>query len=169
MRGENKETLKIICGKGIREKAIELLQLTFGDGIPNKYKNFEEKYNVEFVELENGQAFENESFKITAYDLEHGTCKPIMGYVLEKEGNTVGYATDTIKCDNVKVICQNANIVFLDATNTMPSRMHMGVNEVVEIAKEFPNTKIYAIHRSDYDHSNIAEIAFPEDGEIIEL
>ena len=53
--------------------------------------------------------------------------------------------------------------IFIDATNTVPTRMHMGVEEVEYLAKEYPNTKIYAIHRSDYIHNHIKTIEFPED------
>ena len=74
IRGENNKLLHIICGKGIREKTIALFDLTFGDGIPDKYKNFEEKFNVKFVEMENGGSFETPEFKLTAFELEHGTC-----------------------------------------------------------------------------------------------
>lgn len=169
IRKENKEVLNIICGKGIKEKTIKLFELCFGDGNKNKYKNFEEGYNVKFIELENGQTFETDWGKITAYDLEHGNCKPIMGYTLEKEGKTIGYATDTILCENVKTICEKSDYAFLDATNTIPTGMHMGVEEVIWLSKEYPNCKIYAIHRSDYVHSHIKEINFPEDGDTIEI
>lgn len=169
IRKENAETLKIICGKGIREKTIKLFELSFGDGIKNKYKDFEKKYNVEFVELSNLQVYEDKNIKITAYDLEHGTCKPIMGYVLEKDGRVLGYATDTTLCDNVIKICERADIAFLDATNTIPTGMHLGLGEVIELSKKYPKTRICAIHRSDYVHSHIKEIEFPEDGDVIEI
>lgn len=169
IRKENKETLKIICGKGIKEKTIKLFELCFGDGNKNKYKNFEEGYNVKFIELSNGETYEDESVKITAYNLEHGTCKPIMGYIVEKNGKVLGYATDTTLCENVKKICEKSNCVFLDATNTVPTKMHMGVEEVEWLAKEYPRAEVYAIHRSDYVHSHIKTINFPEDGEIINL
>ena len=167
IRGENDKLLYIICGKGIREKTIGLFELTFGDGIPDKYKNFEEKYNVKFIELESEEYFETEEFKITAFDLEHGTCKPILGYVLKKDGKSIGYATDTVLCDNVREICKRADIVFLDANAPISSGMHMGVCDVINLSKEYPNKKIYAIHRADYVHEHITEINFPEDGEVI--
>lgn len=169
IRKENKETLPIICGKGIREKVKELFELCFGNGNKDKYKDFEEKYNVRFIELENGQTFEDNGIKLTAYDLEHGNCKPILGYTLEKEGKTLGYATDTTVCENVDKICQKSNIAFLDATNTTPTKSHMGLDEVMKISEKYPECKIYAIHRSDYVHSNINQIQFPEDEQIIEL
>lgn len=169
IRKENEETLPIICGKGIREKTIELFELCFGNGNKDKYNDFEEKYNVKFIELEDGEIYSNNEFKLTAYSLEHGGCKPILGYTLEKEGKTIGYATDTTLCENVEKICKKSNIVFLDATNTIQSKSHMGLDEVIELSKKYPECKMYAIHRSDYVHSHIKEINFPEDEEIIKL
>ena len=169
IRGENTELLYIICGKGIRKKIITLFDLCFGDGNPHKYDNFEEKYNVKFIELENGQSFEDNGMKLTAYDLKHGNCVPILGFVLKKEGKVVGYATDTILCDNVKDICKKSNIAFIDATKLVATPSHMALSDVVNLAKEYPNCKIYVIHRSDYDHNGINEVQFPEDGQIITL
>ncbi len=169
IRQENKETLHIICGKGIRKKVIELFELCFGDGNKNKYTDFEEKYNVAFDELKAGESFQTEDMKITAYDLKHGNCNPILGFTIEKDDKTVGYATDTTLCDSVEEICEKSQVAFLDATNTIPTNSHMGVDQVVELSKKYPNCKIYAIHRSDYTHNHIKEIQFPEDGDIIEI
>lgn len=167
IRGENQETLQIICGKGIKEKTIELFALCFGN--KGEDFDFERTYNVHFNELEDLDVFEGKDFKLTAYELEHGSCKPILGFTLEKDGKVLGYATDTIICDNVESICDKSDIVFLDATNTIPTNSHMGLDEVVEIAKKHPNIDVYAIHRSDYVHSHITEVKFPEDGEEIIL
>lgn len=169
IRKEDKELLHIICGKGIKEKTIKLFELTFGDGNKDKYKNFEEKYNVKFTELENEETFETKNMKITAYELEHGTCKPILGFTIEKEGKTIGYATDTIVCNNVEKICQKSQIAFLDSNKTIPTKSHMSLEEVIKLSKKYPNCKIYAIHRSDYAHEDIKKIEFPEDGQIIEI
>ena len=170
IRGENTNLLHIVCGKGMREKTIKLFDLTFGDGKPEKYSNIENKFNIDFIELDDGEVFENNNLKITAYNLKHGTCKPIIGFILEKENSpAVGYATDTIMCDNVLKICERANYLFLDATAPVKSQMHMGVENLIEISKRYPEKEIYAIHRGDYEHENIIEINFPEDGDIIEI
>ncbi len=169
IRNENKECLKIICGKGVRETIINLFELCFGDGQKNKYKDFEKKFNVEFIELKNNQVYKDEDLEITAYELEHGGCKPILGFTIEKNKKIIGYATDTTLCTNVKTICQKSDIAFLDATNTVPTKSHMGLNELLELKAEFRNCRICAIHRSDYVHNHIEGIEFPEDGEIIEI
>ncbi len=167
IRGENQETLEIICGKGIKEKTIELFALCFG--YKDEDYDFEKAYNVHFNELSTGDTFKTDEFTLTAYELEHGNCKPILGFTLEKDGKVLGYATDSIICSGVDAICEKSDIVFLDATNTIPTNSHMGLNEVIEYANKYPEKDIYAIHRSDYVHSHITEVKFPEDGEEIIL
>lgn len=169
IRKEDKETLPIICGKGIKEKTIKLFELCFGNGNKDKYKNFEEKYNVHFIELENGQSYSENGIKLTAYKLEHGGCVPILGYTLEKEGKVLGYATDTTLCENVENICEKSDIAFLDATSTVQTKSHMGLDEVIKLARKYPKCKMYAIHRSDYEHNDIKEVEFPKDEQIIKL
>lgn len=171
IRKENNEQLKIICGKGIKSKVLELFELCFGNNKKTKYtsKNFEEGFNVEFIELENGEIFKTEDMEITAYELEHGECKPILGFTLKKNGKTIGYATDTTLCENVRKICENSEYALIDATNTISTNSHMGLEETVQVAKKYPKCKIYAIHRSDYVHSHVKEVNFPEDGEVLEI
>lgn len=169
MRGEDTNLLYIICGKGIKEKVIQLFELCFGDGNKEKYENFEEKYHVKFIELTNGESFATDQMKITAYELEHGDCKPILGFTIEKDNKTVGYATDTTLCDNVKKICEKSDCAFLDATRMFSTKSHMGLEEVIALSEQYPNTKIYAIHRNDDVYKEDVNIEFPNDGDTIEI
>lgn len=169
IRGETTNLLYIICGKGIKEKVIQLFELCFGDGNKEKYENFEEKYHVKFIELTNGESFATDQMKITAYELEHGDCKPILGFTIEKDNKTVGYATDTTLCDNVKKICEKSYCAFLDATRMFSTKSHMGLGEVITLSEQYPNIKIYAIHRNDDVYKENVNVEFPNDGDIIEI
>lgn len=169
IRGEDTEVLYIICGKGVKEKIIQLFELCFGDGNKEKYENFEEKYHVKIVELEDGEYFTTAKMKITAYELQHGDCKPILGFTVEKDDKIVGYATDTTLCDNVRKICEKSDYAFLDATRMFSTKSHMGLEEVISLSEEYPNTKIYAIHRNDDVYKENVNIEFPNDGDIIEI
>ena len=169
IRGETTNLLYIICGKGIKEKVIQLFELCFGDGNKEKYENFEEKYHVKFIELTNGESFATDQMKITAYELEHGDCKLILGFTIEKDNKTVGYATDTTLCDNVRKICERSDYAFLDATRMFSTKSHMGLEEVIALSEEYPNTKIYAIHRNDDVYKENVNVEFPNDGDIIEI
>ena len=164
-----KRTLPIIGGVGIKKKAIELFQLAFGDGNKDKYKHFERDFNVKFIELKNGEKYEEAGFKITAYDLEHGDCKPITGFILEKDGKKLGYASVTILCEILQIMCKEAEIMCIDATISVPTRMHIGLEEVLWLKEQNTSTRFLAIHWSDYVLSHIMEVEFPEDGESIEV
>ena len=122
--------------------------------------------NVDSKQMGNVQTAE---MKITAYELQHGDCKPILGFTLEKDDKTIGYATDTTLCDNVKKICEKSDCAFLDATRMNATNSHMGLEDVINISEEFPNKKIYAIHRNDDVYKENVNVEFPNDGDIIEI
>lgn len=170
IRNEHTErTLPIIGGVGLKKRVIELFNLAFGDGNKDKYNNFERDFNVKFIELNNEEEYIGEDFVIKAYELEHGACKPILGFILEKENKKVGYATDTILCENLQKMCKELDVICIDATNTVPTRMHIGLEEVLWLKEQNKDKRFIAIHRSDYVHNHIKEIEFPEDGEYIEI
>lgn len=169
IRGEDKNALHIICGKGVKDKVIQLFELCFGNGNKEKYKKFEEKYNVRFIELTDGEYYQTDKMKITAYELQHGDCKPTLGFTIEKENKTIGYATDTTLCDNVKKICKKSNYAFLDTTRMFSTNSHMGLEDVIKLSEEFPNTKIFAIHRNDDVYQENVNVKFPNDGDTIEI
>lgn len=169
IRGEDQRMLYIFCGKGIREKVIQLFELCFGNGNKEKYEDFNKKFNVKFFELGDGEYVQTAEMKITAYELQHGDCKPILGFTLEKDDKTIGYATDTTLCDNVKKICEKSDCAFLDATRMKATNSHMGLEDVINISEEFPNKKIYAIHRNDDVYKENVNVEFPNDGDIIEI
>ena len=170
IRNEHTErTLPIIGGVGLKKRVIELFNLAFGDGNKDKYNNFERDFNVKFIELNNEEEYIGEDFVIKAYELEHGACKPILGFILEKENKKVGYATDTILCENLQKMCKEMDVICIDATNTVPTRMHIGLEEVLWLKEQNKDKRFIAIHRSDYVHNHIKEIEFPEDGEYIEI
>ena len=83
---------------------------------------------------------------------------------MEKE-----FVNDTNYLDQHFLVDKSVMNAFLDACNPIASNMHMGVQDVVNLSREYPEVKLYAIHRSDYEYENITEIEFPEDGDVIEI
>ena len=171
-RGIRKETenkLTIIGPIGVRKKTIELMNFTHSDGDKHKYDNIEEKYNVEFVELDNEDYYFTSQFKLSALSLKHGECVPVNGYVLEKENKKISYACDTSFCDNFYNMCSISNFIFSDVTGLKTTENHIGLEDYKELYKKYPNCKFYAIHRGEYDFSGIDSVEFPNDGEIQEI
>lgn len=172
-RGIRKETndykLIIIGPVGLRKKTIDLMTFTHGDGNEHKYDKIEEKYNIEFIELNNEEHYCTDKFKITALSLKHGTCLPVNGYILEKGGKNISYACDTIFCENYCKMCDISNYIFSDVNGLKSTDVHMGLENYKELCAKNLNCKFYAIHRSDYDVNDIDNIKFPNDGEILEI
>lgn len=169
IRKENSKKLPIIGGAGLKKRVLEIFYLAFGDGNSHKYDNFENDYNVEFIELKNGETYEGHDFKIKAYELEHGFCKPILGFAFEKEGKMLGYATDTTDCENLRRLIKDSESILIDSTNISGTRSHIGLDEVIKLKEEFNDKRFMAIHRGDYNHDDVYNIEFPNDGDIIEI
>ena len=67
IRKEAEKKLTIIGPIGIKRKTIELMNFTHSDGDEHRYDNLEEKYNIEFIELDNKDFYCTNEFKITAF------------------------------------------------------------------------------------------------------
>ena len=169
IRNETENKLTIIGPIGVRKNTIELLKFTHSDGDEHRYDNIEETYNVEFVELNNGEQYFTSKFKIIALSLKHGECNPINGYILEKENKKISYACDTSFCDNFYNMCSISNCIFSDVTGLKTTEMHIGLEDYKELYKKYPNCKFYAIHRGEYDVNGIDSVEFPNDGEILKI
>ena len=169
IRKEIENKLIIIGPIGTRKKTVELMNFTHGDGDEHKYDDIEEKYNVEFIELQSEESYETEKFKITALSLKHGGCVPINGYILEKDNKILSYACDTSFCDNYNEMCIKSNYIFSDVTGLKTTDMHIGLEDYKELYKKYPNCEFYAIHRADYNTKDINGVKFPYDGDTLEM
>ncbi len=145
------------------------MNFTHGDGDEHKYDDIEEKYNVEFIELQNEEQYETEKFKITALALKHGGCVPINGYILEKNNKILSYACDTSFCDNYYEMCSKSNYIFSDVTRLKTTDMHIGLEDYKELYKKYANCEFYAIHRADYNTKYINGVKLSNDGDILEI
>ena len=169
IRKELSQKLTFIGPKGLRKKVIDLMNFTHGDGNEHKYDEIENKYNIEFVELENDQKYNTDTFNITAFSLNHGPCIPVNGYILEKDNKKIAYACDTSFCDNYYIMCKNSDYLFSDVTGLETTNMHIGFEDYKKLYEKYPNCKFYAVHRGDYEVSKIGNVVIPNDGEILKI
>lgn len=154
---------------GLKNKMTQLMEFTHGDGGQNRYDNMEEKYNIEFVELKNEETYTTNEFKITAYSLDHGRCKLVNGYLLEKEDKVLSYACDTTICENFYTMCGLSDYMIADVTKLNTTEMHMGLEDYKKMSNQYKDCAFYAVHRTEYDISGIDTVKFPNDGDILEI
>jgi len=169
-RGEIDNKLYIIISISGRRKVIDMMKFSFGNGIKDAYENIEEKYNVEFIELDVDEKYEFEDYEIEAIQQKHGNCIPTYGYLLRKDGITIGYTGDTSVNENLFKMCQKADYMFTDATTYAPIEGgdHMSFEELREISEKYNSCKFYAVHRGDYEIKNKGKVIVPNDGEEFE-
>ena len=153
--------LTIIGPKGLKDRIIFLLNWGLADGNAI-YNNFEEKWNMQVVELEPEQEYIINDKILKTYKLDHGYNKEVMGYTYD---NKVAYLTDTKMCYSVYKLASEINNVIIDTLDIKPFKQHLNVEEVMTLAKSNPNNNFYAIHRDDYDTTNYNDINFPNDGD----
>lgn len=158
-------SLTIISPPNGRQKIIDLLNFVHGDGNPEKYNLIEEKFNIKIIELQNSNIFIAPDFSLTAYELNHGNCKPIYGYLLEYENHKLAYCTDTVNCENYKKLCNLSEYIFSDCNELESLPMHIGAYELLEIAKNHPSKTFFAIHRGNFENLESDNIIFPKDGD----
>ncbi len=65
---------------------------------------------VETRELEPGAVLEEEGACILAMPTDHSPVHPTLGFRIEAEGKVVAIAGDTVPCDGLDAICQDADI-----------------------------------------------------------
>lgn len=169
IRKEKEQKLTIIGPTGLRKKVMDLMSFTHGDGDQHKYDKIEEKYNIEFVELKNEEQYCAPNFKLTALALQHGNCVPVNGYILEKQNQKISYVCDTTFCENFDKICQISDYILLDVNGLETTKSHMGLQDLKKVCTNYPKCRFYAVHRADYDIERSDQIAFPKDGEILEI
>lgn len=166
----NEQTITFFGAIGLKQKIIDLMKLSHADGNEHKYDKIEEKYNIRFVELKEGEQYQEDNFSITSIRLKHGNCYPAYGYLLEKENHKIAYCCDTTLFDEFYDICQNVNYMFSEVNGLKTDAMHTGLEDYRVVANRFKNCQFYALHRSDYPTDNTIEnLHFPMDGDVLEI
>ena len=165
IRKETENKLTIIGPKDVKEKIVELMYFTHGDGSSDKYNNIEEKYNIEFAKL-NEEEKEFNDFSLKSISLKHGNTFPCNGYVLKTKDYAIGYTGDTTICSGLAELINLSDHIFIDVAFKETTETHLGYLELEQIAKENLNKKFYAVHRGDYVIKNLTKnIIVPMDGD----
>ncbi len=141
------DKLKIYCPQGTIEKFIQLNTMFYGGCDEANIDNYNKC--LEFIYLEDGLTFDIGEYKVEAYKVEHGAPETFGFTFTNKQGFTVGFSADTRVCDNLHKILQKSNVAFVELSATTPHKTHICIEEFEELLKQYPNTKIYAVHTSD--------------------
>lgn len=171
--GENTQNpLNIYGPQGLESKIKELYDILV---FPIDFETAKEKAKVKFVEFKKleHKSIDGKNF-VTSFEVEHGNCKPAYGYIVERDNYKIGFSGDSAYCESVSQIVEQSDIAILDMCFIEAKKVHMGVEEVVKIAKSYPNKKFATTHmqedaRKEAKGKKIGNLIVPNDGEVIEV
>jgi len=157
-------SLCLIGPAGLRQKLLafnELLMPDTFDGVST---------NVEFAELNNGESYKNAAFALKAFKVIHGSLN-CNGYIFAKDKVTLGYSGDSSYCDSIISNIKNAKTWVIEANDlTEMKDVHIGLNQVEELAAKHKDTNFYVVHRKDYPaKTEFKNIIFPDDNQTINI
>lgn len=82
-----------------------------------------------------------------AVRVEHAPELECYGYLIEHEGRTIGYSGDTTMCEGLRDIAANADVLVLECDHhDRPSPIHMNLDEVRALRRQFPNVPFIITH-----------------------
>lgn len=162
--------LKIVGSKELKEKTRQLLEL----GFPNESEKTFDMANVEWIEVEELQEIKLKDYIVNPIRVKHDKLIPCYGYMISKEGKTIGYSGDSIYCDAIDEIIEKSDVVILDMSTSKGNEGHMGMDNIEEISKKYPSKKIIATHMHEYTHEearkwNISNVVIPEDDQEFQI
>lgn len=105
---------------------------------------------------------------------EHLTIKYANGYILKDENISIGLTGDSTFCQGVKNIASKVNYLIADMTLETGNESHMGINNILELLKEYPNLKVIPIHMHDGTRKEAMKLGVDnliilQDGDVLRL
>jgi len=170
-RGQKRtEPLTLIAPLGAMDRYKTLYTLALPeDNLDTIYENA--KLNViEISDKELRKPFIICDYKIYVYKMSHGGIAAY-GFRIEKDTNSIAFTCDSIMCDNVLKVIQNAKIAFVDITNLEKSRIHMGIEDLEILKAKFPNCKVFPVHMTDNTLEELIKRGYevPQDGDVFNI
>ena len=87
------------------------------------------------------------------------------GFVIESDGQRVGFSGDSAMCNNVRKILKTSQAAFLDSSNVEPNNKHLSASEIISLSKEFSSCKIIPVHLTYRSRALLEkEIEIPKEG-----
>lgn len=167
------DTLKIYGPRGLTDRVKGLFDI----GFPGDFEKIENSgVAIEFIEfdkLDKKEILPN--VIVSSVEMIHGNLKPAFGYIVEKRGKKIGLTGDTTICEGVDKLFEETELVVIDTSspeNGNPS--HLGLNDVVDYCKKYPNVKVIPTHMFDKTcenarHIHLYNFSLLEDGESIDI
>ena len=129
--------INIYCDSSGENKIYNLTKLAF----PNKVDKINQyfKYNT-------NSNFNIENYTVKKVKLEHEEGIEANGYIFREKDTKIGFTGDTGMCQGLRIMAEECNYLICDCNSLKGKKSHIGVNDIMELAKEYQNCTFYTTH-----------------------
>lgn len=151
---------------GLEERVDTLFQLAY----PESWVKVRRNSRVVFHEWgDAGGELKFGKYSVAAVPVNH-TIAPAFGYVVGDGVVTVGFSGDSEMCAGVEAIVAGSAVAVLDASFVEQRAGHMGVSDVIDLARRYPEVRVVATHMTDEVRAGEWErVQVPADGDRMEI
>ena len=162
-----KLSTKIVTDEITKDTVETLIKLSYFSSAKEVEKEFIDIDDVNYTKICDDVDISNES-------MEHKDIKFANGYVIKDKNVSIGLTGDTRYCEGVRKIASKVDYLICDMTLMLGNDSHMGIDNILELMKEYPNLKIIPIHMHDKTRNEAKKLKednllIYEDGKIVEL
>ena len=163
----SKEDIKVYVNK----KGIKTIQKLIKLAFPYSYYEILLNRKYKFIDT---TEFKIKDKYIEKISVRHGGLRYAYGYIITSDNKKVGFTGDSAFCKNVEKMAKVCNYLFCDCTYEIGNLKHMGIDNILYLAKKYPNCNVVVTHMSDLTKKKITKkkiknIIIPKDGDIIEV
>lgn len=140
--------LKILLGEGMKKELRSLMRPPFMPDV-NGYKT-----KTDFFEP---HEYRQLPLDLTVLPLVHAV--PTNGARLIKDGKILTYALDTEKCENLKLLAENADLLITESSflPDRPGKNHLTPQEAAQIARDANVKNLALLHFKADDYASFEE------------
>ncbi len=163
----HKLSTKIVTDEITRNTVETLIRLSYFSSAREVEKEFIDAKDVNYTKICGDVEISNEP-------MEHKDIKFANGYIIKDKNVSIGLTGDTSYCEGVRKIASKVDYLICDMTLEMGNDSHIGIDNIIELLKVYPNLKIIPIHMHDKTREeakklNLDNLFIYEDGKILEL
>lgn len=158
---------KIVTDEITRNTVETLTKLSYFSSAREVEKEFIDAKDVNYTKICDDVEISNEP-------MIHSEIKYANGYIIKDNNVSIGLTGDTSFCEGVRKIASKVDYLICDMTLEVGNDSHMGIDNIIELLKGYPNLKIIPIHMHDKTREeakklNLDNLFIYEDGKILEL
>jgi ribonuclease BN (tRNA processing enzyme) len=160
IRHHRDRRLTIVGPPGVADFLSEMMVLASVADLTNR---LHEHVDIHYVEAD-GTWQQAGDIRFRAIEVEHVPALRCYGFLIERDGLTVGYSGDTHRCAGLDELAGTAGVLVVECNGTHPYHSHMDTGALAELRKEFPGRPFVLTHVGEgVDAAGLDNTVLPDD------